>query len=108
MDSMQSVATGASAKSSAITSSTALPWATDLNARQTKQAVFLDKPRVKIERFYSLCLQRRRNSSDEESFMPRSMLAFENRKASGLGEPLPGRQSFGCSKPSDTGDIVRR
>ena len=30
-----------------------LPWATDLNARQTKQAVFLVKPRVKVERFYS-------------------------------------------------------
>ena len=29
-----------------------LPWATDLNAYQTKQAAFLSKPAVKIERFY--------------------------------------------------------
>ena len=34
-----------------------LPWATDLNARQTKQAVFLGKPRVKIERYYSYRLR---------------------------------------------------
>ena len=33
-----------------------LPWATDLNARQTKQAVFLAKPNVKVERFYSFRL----------------------------------------------------
>src|SRR5690606_12010759 len=31
-----------------------VPWPTDLNARQTKQAVFLEKPRVRAERFYSL------------------------------------------------------
>ena len=65
-----------------------LPLPTDLNARQTKQAVFLVRPRVKIERFY-----RFEYSVDNiqylESLTPESVIAFENRKKSGLGEPLP-------------------
>ena len=65
-----------------------LPWATDLNARQTKQAVFLTKPRVKIERYYSYQFDAQRFQY-LESFVPSSMLRFENRKASGAGEPLP-------------------
>jgi len=65
-----------------------LPWATDLNARQTKQAVFLVKSRVKIERFYSAVFSAQ-DAAGEESFTPGSMIAFENRKVSGLGEPLP-------------------
>jgi len=67
-----------------------LPWATDLNARQTKQAVFLDKPRVKIDRYYNYFF----NAQDfvpepEDSFTPMSIVAFDNRKSAGLGEPLP-------------------
>lgn len=65
-----------------------LPWATDLNARQTKQAVFLTKPRVKIERYYSYLFDAQRLQY-LESFVPSSMLRFENRKSWGLGEPLP-------------------
>jgi hypothetical protein len=67
-----------------------LPWATDLNARQTKQAVFLVKPRVKIERYYSYVFNAQDfGPEDGDSFTPMSIIAFDNRKTSGLGEPLP-------------------
>jgi hypothetical protein len=66
-----------------------LPWATDLNARQTKQAVFLDKRGVKIERFYGYRLDAESFQDDESAVIPSSILAFENKKSSGLGEPLP-------------------
>ena len=66
-----------------------LPWATDLNARQTKQAMFLVKPGVKIERFYSYFFDARDFVDEEDSLTPVSMIAFRNQKASGLGEPLP-------------------
>jgi hypothetical protein len=68
-----------------------LPWATDLNARQTKQAVFLVKPRVKIDRYYSyvFAAQNNRDPENFEPMTPESIVSFENRKASGLGEPLP-------------------
>ena len=65
-----------------------LPVATDLTARQTKQAVFFIKPRVKVERFYRFGF----SFGDVrylESFTPDSVIAFENRESSGLGEPLP-------------------
>ncbi len=65
-----------------------LPWNTDLNARQTKQAIFLVKPRMKVERFYRYIF----DATDFEyvdSLIPQSMLAFDNRKKSGLGDPLP-------------------
>lgn len=65
-----------------------LPVATDLNARQTKQAVFLAKQRVKVEHYYSFAFNGRQ-PGDEESLTPTSMIAFENRKRAGLGEPLP-------------------
>ncbi len=65
-----------------------LPVATDLNARQTKQAVFFVKPRVKIERFYRFGFSVD-NIRYLESLTPDSVIAFENRKTSGLGEPLP-------------------
>ena len=65
-----------------------LPWATDLNARQTKQAVFLVKPRVKVDRFYSFAFDAG-NIEALETYTPESMFAFDNRKSSGLGEPLP-------------------
>lgn len=65
-----------------------LPWATDLNARQTKQAVFLVKPRVKVERFYRYGFDAT-EFQYVDSFIPQLVVAFENRKSSGLGEPLP-------------------
>lgn len=65
-----------------------LPWATDLNARQTKQAVFLAKPRVKVDRFYRYGFDATR-FRHVDNFIPQLVVAFENRKSSGLGEPLP-------------------
>jgi len=66
-----------------------LPWTTDLNARQTKQAVFLDKKAVKIERFYSYRFEDFDLSRDNPFVRPALVVSFENRKSSGLGEPLP-------------------
>jgi len=65
-----------------------LPVATDLHARQTKQAVFLAKQRVKVDHYYSFAFDGR-GSEDLESLTPVSTIAFENQKSSGLGEPLP-------------------
>jgi hypothetical protein len=64
-----------------------LPLPTDLNARQTKQAMFLVKPRVKVERFYRFEYSLGHVGGPESP--PESVIAFKNRKASGLGEPLP-------------------
>jgi hypothetical protein len=68
-----------------------LPAHTDLNARQTKQVAFLDKPDVKIERFYSIRLASGEDSvEDIEDVMPASIkIGWRNRAADGLGEPLP-------------------
>jgi hypothetical protein len=66
-----------------------LPWPTDLNARQTKQAVFLDKRSVKVERFYRHFLDAAAYYPDEPVVAPTLVLGFENRKSAGLGEPLP-------------------
>jgi hypothetical protein len=66
-----------------------LPWATDLDARQTKQAVFLEKPTVSIERFYGYRFDAQSFDNDETMVLAESILAFENKKSSGLGEPLP-------------------
>ena len=66
-----------------------LPWPTDLNARQTKQAVFLDKQDVKIERFYSFRFDEYDLDAEDPFVRPNLMVSFENRKASGLGAPLP-------------------
>lgn len=65
-----------------------LPWPTDLGARQTKQVVFLDKRRVKVDRFYSLRFDAFEFSEGVE-YGASLLLGFENRKSSGLGEPLP-------------------
>jgi hypothetical protein len=81
-----------------------LPWATDLNARQTKQAVFLDKRGVKIERFYGFRLDVEDFRSDESAVQPESILSFENRKSSGLGEPLP-EGMFRLFESTPTGDL---
>ncbi len=66
-----------------------LPWATDLNARQTKQAVFLNKPRVKVDRFYSVRIDSFDATEAEPEGTPNLMLRWENKKSDGLGEPLP-------------------
>jgi hypothetical protein len=69
-----------------------IPWPTDLNARQTKQAVFLQKPRVKIDRFYSLRLDLEEELQDEWGNIPLApsvKIGFRNDRSSGLGEPLP-------------------
>jgi len=67
-----------------------LPWPTDLNARQTKQALFLDKARIKTERFYGFRFAAQDFEPDEEHVRLWARLSFENKKSSGLGEPLPG------------------
>ena len=68
-----------------------IPWPTDLNARQTKQVVFLQKPAVKVRRFYRAFVSAvdYYPDEDEELRSPQVVLGFENRKSSGLGEPLP-------------------
>jgi hypothetical protein len=67
-----------------------LPWATDLAARQTKQAVFLDKRGVKINRFYAFHFNPLSFESQDNPFaVPSSVVAFDNKKSAGLGEPLP-------------------
>lgn len=66
-----------------------LPWRTDLNARQTKQVLFLDEPQVRVERFYGYRLDSFANPPAEDVAIPSVMLRFENTKAAGLGEPLP-------------------
>jgi hypothetical protein len=81
-----------------------LPWATDLNARQTKQAVFLDKPAVKVERFYGYRLDAESFGNDDSAIVPESILAFENRKSSGLGEPLP-EGMLRLFEPTPSGDL---
>jgi hypothetical protein len=80
-----------------------LPWPTDLAARQTKQAVFLDKRNVKVERFYGLNFDAYAHSDGEE-YTTVLRLGFENRKASGLGEPLP-EGVLRLFEPSPTGDL---
>jgi hypothetical protein len=72
-----------------------LPNPTDLNARQTKQVAFIRKKDVKIDRFYAI------RFSDADDFegdhieeeggrlRPAIRIAWMNREADGLGEPLP-------------------
>ncbi|HEX7235916.1 MAG TPA: hypothetical protein VF405_03070 [Gammaproteobacteria bacterium] len=66
-----------------------LPWLTDLGARQTKQVLFLDEPKVRVERFYGFRLESLREGPDEDVSIPSLTLRFENTEAFGLGEPLP-------------------
>ena len=81
-----------------------LPWATDLNARQTKQAVFLDKRSVKVERFYGTRLDARHQDADQPFSIPQLKLGFVNRKSEGLGEPLP-EGVLRLFEPSGNGDV---
>ena len=66
-----------------------LPWRTDLNARQTKQVLFLDEPEVRVERLYGLRLESLTQPLAEDVAIPNLTLRFENTEAGGLGEPLP-------------------
>ena len=66
-----------------------LPWLTDLRARQTKQVLFLDQPKVRVERFYGFRLDSLRDGPEEDVSIPSVTLRFENTEAFGLGEPLP-------------------
>jgi hypothetical protein len=66
-----------------------LPWRTDLNARQTKQVLFLDEPAIRIERFYGLRLESLTEALPEDVAIPNLIVRFENTRAQGLGEPLP-------------------
>jgi hypothetical protein len=66
-----------------------LPWRTDLNARQTKQVLFLDEPEVRVERLYGFRLDSLTQPPEPDVVVPSLMLRFENTEADGLGEPLP-------------------
>jgi hypothetical protein len=66
-----------------------LPWRTDLNARQTKQVLFLDEPEVQVERFYGFRLESLTRPPAADVVVPNLTLRFENTEAYGLGEPLP-------------------
>jgi hypothetical protein len=66
-----------------------LPWRTDLNARQTKQVLFLDEPEVRVERLYSLRLASLLEAQQDDVAIPSLIVRFENTEAYGLGEPLP-------------------
>lgn len=66
-----------------------LPWRTDLNARQTKQVLFLDDPEVRVERLYGFRLASLLEPQQEDVAIPNLIVRFENTAAYGLGEPLP-------------------
>jgi hypothetical protein len=69
-----------------------LPWRTDLGARQTKQAAFLDKADVKTERFYSITVPWIGATTTYPEDAPAVTLRLHNEAESGLGEPLPAGQ----------------
>jgi hypothetical protein len=66
-----------------------LPWRTDLAARQTKQALFVNEPEVEVERFYGFRLASLTEPPNEDVTIPNLTVRFENTEARGLGEPLP-------------------
>jgi len=66
-----------------------LPWATDLDAHQTKQAVFLSKPEVHVDRFYGFRVADVAAEPQDEEVRLELMLRWENESRAGLGEPLP-------------------
>jgi hypothetical protein len=71
-----------------------LPGTTDLAARQTKQVAFLHAPAVKVDRFYALRLASEDmddSVATDGNYLPIDVkVGWRNRKADGLGEPLPG------------------
>jgi hypothetical protein len=66
-----------------------LPWKTDLNARQTKQVLFLDEPEVDVERIYGFRVESLTTPLAVDVVIPNLVVRFENTEADGLGEPLP-------------------
>jgi hypothetical protein len=65
-----------------------IPWRSDLGAHQTKQALFLDKRNVRVERFYSLRRRALTQPANEEVVTPNLVVRWENIERAGLGEPL--------------------
>jgi hypothetical protein len=65
-----------------------LPSLTDLEARQTKQVLFLDKRKVRIERFYSVRRHKLTDLANEDVVTPNLVIRWENTERAGLGEPL--------------------
>jgi hypothetical protein len=91
-----------------------LPERISLKSRQTKQAVFLSKPRVKVDRFYKLETQDFVADEDDYRYLvgARATLRWRNDRAAGLGEPLPGGrvrvfESF-TGNEVFAGDVVMR
>jgi hypothetical protein len=66
-----------------------LPWLTDLGARQTKQVLFLDKPAVRVERFYGFRLESLTEPPNADVVIPNLIVRWDNTERAGLGEPLP-------------------
>jgi hypothetical protein len=66
-----------------------LPWLTDLGARQTKQVLFLDKPAVRVERFYAFRLDNFTEPPAQDVVVPNLVVRWDNTERAGLGEPLP-------------------
>lgn len=65
-----------------------LPWLSDLGARQTKQVLFLDKRKVRVERFYSVRRHALTDQANEDVVTPNLVVRWENTERAGLGEPL--------------------
>ena len=76
-----------------------LPWRTDLNARQTKQVLFLDEPEVRIERFYGFRLDSLTDPPRDDVVIPSLTLRFENTKATGSASRCRAA-SCACSNPT--------
>ena len=81
-----------------------IPWTTDLNARQTKQVVFLRKRTVKVEAFYQAIVDADDPDEDVTMIVPKLVLGLENRKSFGLGEALP-EGIFRLYEPGDERDV---
>jgi len=64
----------------------ALPEATDLSARRTKQVQFLDQPDVPFERLYTFDAG---SDTGEGGEPATTVLRLKNTEAGGLGKPLP-------------------
>lgn len=65
-----------------------IPWPTDLGAHQTKQLLFLDKRKVRVERFYSVRRRTLTDLANEDVVAPNLVVRWENTERARLGEPL--------------------
>jgi hypothetical protein len=81
-----------------------IPWTTDLSARQTKQVVFLRKPAVKVDAFYSATVDADDSEEEVTLIVPRLVLGLVNRKSFGLGEALP-EGIFRLYEPGDGREV---